>query len=84
MTDQEFEIMDELYFVRSFDSLFKQFNFSEEVLKHYLAELIKKDWVKCMKDLDEEVTDNLDFESKYKEYSYLVTKKGLMAHNGRF
>lgn len=82
MTDQEFEILDELYFVQTFDALLSSTDLSESELKQWLDKLIDKGWVKCLDTLTEEVlTDSLDFNSHYKNYHYLATKAGLLAHN---
>ena len=82
MTDQEFEILDELYFVQTFDALLNSTNLSESELKQWLYRLIDKGWVKCLDKLTEEVlAASLDFDSHYKNYHYLATKAGLLAHN---
>ena len=82
MTDLEFEILDELYFVQTFDALLDSININEDELKHSLSQLIKKGWVKCMNSLTEEVLADIpEFEDRYKNYFYLATKAGLLAHN---
>ena len=82
MTDQEFEILDELYFVQTFDALLDSTNLDEAELKRWLDQLINKGWVKCLNSLTEEVRANVkDFEIHYKNYYYLATKAGLLAHN---
>ena len=82
MTDQEFEILDELYFVQTFEALRHSTNLSGPELKRWLNQLIDKGWVKCLDSLTEEVvTDAPDFEIHYKNYHYLATKAGLLAHN---
>ena len=82
MTDREFEIMDELYFVQTFDDLLKSTRLSEFELKEGLNQLIDKGWAKCLNSLTVEVAAEVtDFENKYKNYYYLATKAGLLAHN---
>ena len=82
MTDQEFEILDELYFVQTFDALLNSTGFSEPELKRWLNHLIDKGWVKCLDTSTEKVlSDSLDFSNHYKNYRYLATKAGLLAHN---
>ncbi|MEH0155475.1 transporter [Limibacter armeniacum] len=82
MTDLEFEVLDELYFVTSFKALKNEIEVEEAVLKNCLKELLEKQWVRCFKTVDtEEDEEGLDFENKYAEYYYLASKKGLMAHN---
>ena len=82
MTDQEFDILDELYFVQTFDALLQSTNLKEGDLKQGLYQLIDKGWVKCLNSLTEEVPNKKpDFNDRYKNYFYLATKAGLLAHN---
>ena len=84
MTDIEFDVMDELYFVIWFSDLQKATELEEAELKSCLIKLIEKEWVKCFKNIDEEeLKDNIDFDNNYREYAYLATKKGLLAHNSK-
>ncbi len=82
MTDREFEIMDELYFVQTFDALLEATKLPESELKQGLNQLIDKGWAKCLNSLTVEVgAEVTDFETKYRNYYYLATKAGLLAHN---
>ena len=84
MTDEEFDVMDELYFVQSFSSLKAQLSFSSDELRGILAALLHKGWIKCFYNMDDEVSgQQLDFENQFENYSYLATKQGLLEHNGR-
>lgn len=84
MTDQEFDLLDALYFVTGFEELRTELDWEEIVLKDRLIQLIGKGWVKCLKSRsDEEVEDMKDIEIHYKKYHYLATKAGLFAHNSR-
>lgn len=84
MTDTEFEILDTLYFLISFEELRIELGFTEEVLKEELIQLIKKCWVKYMEKItDREIDDLKEFEFHYKNYNYLATKEGLFAHNSK-
>ena len=85
MSDLEFDVLDELYFVQSFDYLRETIDLSEEKLKEVLKKLLTKAWIKCFVHVSEEgMVPNLeDFEQSYKNYHYLATKEGLLAHNGR-
>ncbi len=83
MTDKEFEVIDELYFVTSYSNLFSQVDLEEDELKTTLKELIGKNWVRCMKSMSEEIaTEEFDFENQFKSYFYLASKVGLLIHNG--
>ncbi|MDO1445238.1 hypothetical protein Q0590_03200 [Rhodocytophaga aerolata] len=84
MTDAEFDVMDELYFVTAFATLANQLDLPEHELKQTLQSLLAKGWIKCFKSASEElVADELDFESEYKQYYFLATKAGLLAHNSK-
>ncbi len=84
MTDIEFDVLDELYFVQPFAYLVDELDMDELELKNTLAALIAKGWVKCFINMqEEELPHQVKLEEKYKEYFYLATKAGLMAHNGR-
>lgn len=84
MTEEEFDVLDELYFVQSFDFLLEELEMEAAALKTVLSALIEKGWVKCFFSMQEEaLSHELQMDSKYREYFYLATKEGLMAHNGR-
>lgn len=84
LTDLEFDVLDELYFVTSFQQLQEALGIKENKLKLVLQTLLNKEWVKCYLDHSEELLANeVDLENNYKTYSYLATKAGLLAHNGR-
>ncbi len=83
MNDDEFDVIDELYFVTSFQDLANQLDFEEDTLKEVLRALIAKKWVRCMRSISEEISaEELDFENQFKSYFYLATKTGLLIHNG--
>lgn len=82
MTDLEFDILDELYFVQSFDYLEKALDMDEQTLKDNLDGLVEKGWVKCFLNHTEEVfKEDVNIDKYYRQYSYLATKQGLLAHN---
>ena len=84
MSDQEFDILDELYFVTPFEQLQKTLGMAEPDLKTALETLISKGWVKCFHAGSVEiVTNEMNFEAEYRNYHYLATKAGLFAHNSR-
>jgi len=84
MTDLEFDVMDELYFVIPFHQLQQELGMNESTLKDVLHSLLEKGWAKCFLTASEEaMKSEIDFENKYKDYYYLASKKGLLAHNGR-
>jgi len=84
MSDLEFDILDELYFVTPFETVRSTLSMDETELKQALQSLIDKGWVKCFHPGSiEVVTEALDFDDKFRSYHYLATKEGLLAHNSR-
>lgn len=82
MTDIEYDIIDELYFVISFEDLLRNVSIEEKVLVYQLKEMINKEWVRCFINISgDEPSKELDFENQYKNYYYLASKEGLKAHN---
>lgn len=84
MTDHEYEIIDELYFVISFEELQKRLDLDETELKQRLNSLLDLGYIKCFNNVSDELPpEDLDFEYNYRNYHYLVSKEGLFAHNSR-
>jgi len=81
MTDEEYDLLDELYFVQSYDYLKKELDWDDEKLLIILQRLVDKEWINCFSNPDEEVFDNPDIPNKGKTYFYLASKKGLLEHN---
>jgi len=81
MSEEEFELMDELYFVQSFGYLKEVLNWEDEELLSTLQGLYKKELIKCLSGPDEEIFGPANIPEKGKFYYYLATKKGLMEHN---
>lgn len=84
MTDLEYDVLDELYFVVPFSHLEQELNIEAGELKNVLQALLKKEWIKCFMNASEEVPPHeVDISNHYTDYLYLASKKGLLAHNGR-
>lgn len=82
MSDLEFDILDELYFLITYDTLKERLTLDENDLKEGLAKLVNKEWVRCYHDVDKQVDpEAVNFDKEYQQYYYLATKKGLFAHN---
>lgn len=82
MTDDEFLVLDELYFVQSYAQLEKEVEVSPEELLTILRGLFEKDWIKVMNTIDDEMTvDQINWEIAGKTYFFLASKNGLLAHN---
>jgi DNA-binding MarR family transcriptional regulator len=84
MSEQEYLVLDELYFLQSFDELQELTGLSPDALKSVLSDLVGKGWVKCTKSREgEEPVGTEEFLSGYLQFHYLATKAGLLAHNSR-
>lgn len=82
MTEAEFDVMDELYFVQSYSYLAEELDMPDEDLVETLKSLWSRGWIKVLIDVDtEEKNDQLDWVKRYKDYYFLATKKGLLKHN---
>lgn len=84
MSDQEFDVLDELYFVQSFDEVQEASGLEAEALRLVLQQLLKKGWIRCLRNAQAEVAHPvLNKPEEFRQYYYLATKAGLMAHNSR-
>lgn len=81
MSDAEFDLLDELYFVQSFAYLKSVLGWEDGLILKTLESLYQAGMIKCLKAPDEERFDRVDIDSEGKTLFYLATKKGLMAHN---
>jgi hypothetical protein len=83
MTEDEFDLLDELYFVHPFNYLTDTLGWEDDRLISTLESLYQKSYIKCLKEPDDEIFEVRDFNVQLKDMYFLATKKGLMAHNGR-
>ncbi|PRY87653.1 hypothetical protein [Mongoliibacter ruber] len=81
MTEEEFDLLDELYFVQHYSYLKETLAWEDSKLLETLSSLHQKTYIKCLTAPDAEIFDQVDFQEKGKELYYLATKKGLMEHN---
>ena len=81
MTDLVFTILDELYFISTFQELSEKSLIDENSLKLELWNLIEKEWVKCLENEQEMNVSLSEYDSNFKNYHYIASKKGLFAHN---
>ena len=84
MTDLEYDVLDELYFVVSFRQLQDTLELEKDELKNVLQALLRRGWVKCFRNQKTELEEeDIDFANDHQEYFYLATKAGLLAHHGK-
>lgn len=81
MTEQEFDVMDELYFVQSFDYLKETLDLGSKEILIALDSLYKQGLIKCLTAPDEECFHTVNVLNEGEKLFFLATKKGLMAHN---
>ena len=81
MSDEEFDLMDELYFVQPYGYLLETLDWEEELLLSTLQSLFLQGYIKCFGDPDSERFGAVDIMNEGKDLYFLATKNGLMAHN---
>ena len=81
MTNIEFEILDELYFVISFDELLAELDFDKELLVNELRKLYQKGWIRVYDGIDKELENHVLLDESFSKYRFLASKKGLSEHN---
>ncbi|RDV11829.1 hypothetical protein DXT99_23885 [Pontibacter diazotrophicus] len=83
MSDNEFDVLDELYFVVSFPDLRSTLSLTDEELCAALESLIRQGYVKILyPDQDTEHEYNAaSFGQHCQDYYFLATKAGLVMHN---
>lgn len=84
MTEQEFDVLDELYFLQPFSYLKEVLDMSEDALGRILEGLVEKGWVRVYENADDEADlSAIDLSRSAEKFLYLASKEGLLAHNGR-
>ncbi len=81
MSENEFDLLNELYFVQHYRELKEAIGWDDELVLITLQLLFSKGYIKCLKTPDDEVFGGIDFQITGKDLYYLATKKGLMDHN---
>ncbi len=81
MSDAEFDLLDELYFVQPYHYLLDSLGWDEHLLLSTLDSLYRDGLIKCLQSPDEERFDVVDVLGEGRSLYFLATKKGLMAHN---
>lgn len=83
MTEVEFDILDELYFVASYPDLRSTISLSDAELCEGLKSLLEKGYIKILypdQDTEHEYKEE-NFGKHCQDYFYLATKAGLVVHN---
>lgn len=80
MSDAEFQVLDELYFLIPFSELKDQMDLPVGDIKRVLLSLARKGWIKVYQNMETEL-EQYDLDKAYQSYFYLASKSGLLAHN---
>jgi hypothetical protein len=83
MSENEFDILDELYFVTSYPDLKSTLSLDDTEICTALNSLINKGYVKIFypdQDTEHEYSEKA-FNEHCQEYYFLATKAGLVVHN---
>jgi hypothetical protein len=81
MSEDEIDLLDELYFVQHFRDLKEAIGWEEARVLATLQSLYDKEFIKCLLTPDEEIFEKLNLSLTGHNLFYLATKKGLMNHN---
>ena len=83
MTDTQFQLLDELYFVTSFAALANACTLPEETLLIELQQLWATGWLRVLyPNADTELPYQPDMPTQdFRKYYFLASKAGLLAHN---
>ncbi len=81
MSDEEFDLIDELYFVQPYSHLVETLGWENDLILRTLESLQDKGWIKCLRSPDEEIFSKIDFQQEATNLFFLATKEGLMKHN---
>ena len=82
MSEEEFELIDQLYFIKNFDQLRQEMQIDELNLRELIYLLSQKKWLKCLLNEREiEILNRDFFIEQYKNLSFNATKEGLKAHH---
>jgi hypothetical protein len=66
MTDLEFDILDELYFVISFEELMQKLGIEETKLKTAMQTMLEQKYIKCFRNVSDELpNEHLDFKELF-------------------
>ena len=82
MSEEEFLVLDELYFLVSFEEMQSNLEMDVPEVVKVLEKLLQKKWLRCYNHQGEQLDDeSINLKLSYANYHYLATKAGLKAHN---
>ena len=80
MSELEYDVLDELYFVTSFEELQRQTDLDPVVIKDTLTALMARGWVQPVATPGQPAPGHAGV--ALEQQSFLATKAGLLQHNG--
>jgi hypothetical protein len=81
MSDLEYDILDELYFLVHYKELKDVLGMDDEDMKPTLTKLVNKTWLRCYESPERELpVEEVDMEINFRNYFYLASKEGMKAH----
>jgi len=86
LTEVEYDILNAVYFVETFDKILEDVNFPEKIVGDSLKFLITHKMVSAMKWDDKKGAHVRSFiydSDNMRAYSYIITREGLLVHNTR-
>lgn len=83
MSDLDFEILDNLYFLTTFSELLECIKIKETELELHLKTLYTNGYIKIMDSFGVKEIENIDFIDGLVDYTLLISKSGLLYHNSR-
>lgn len=86
LTPLQYEILDKIYFVEPFKRILEEVNSPAHIIADELKNMIVKRWVQVLR-YDDTLKDYVKTEiydtDNLQDYFFLITKEGLLKHNGR-
>lgn len=84
MSDHEYDVLDELYFLIEFKELIYKLGMEDNEIKPVLIKLFNRGWLRCYEEPEKELeNDKVDLEINFRKYLYLASKAGLKAHTSK-
>lgn len=81
MTDNEFALLDELYFISNSEMLIASTKLNIDEIKLIMCTLLQKGFIKILYQNEEIEISEEKLLSNFETYQYIASKKGLLAHN---
>lgn len=82
MTDKQYELLDELYFIQTAETLHARLGWTKAEVAKVLLEIFENGWLKVLFKHDQEIElTQQELALQINEYGFIASKTGLFAHN---